>query len=105
WFIINQQSVHSLNFSALPISVAPVNNDYKGWLNLYKFLDFKNSYPEPESFSIRSILELAKDDTKTKDQIFDQIVGLTQWNKNDLKGFDSGFQLKHAIGNLDYAEA
>jgi peptidoglycan hydrolase-like protein with peptidoglycan-binding domain len=105
WFIKNQSQVETLNFSALPVNAAVSPNDYKGWLNLFKFLDFKSNFPEPEDASIRSILDLAKDATKLKSQIFDEIVKLTQWSNPDLNGLDAGFHLNHAVGNLDYAKA
>lgn len=105
WFIENQNEVSTLDFSALPVTAAISPNDFNGWLNLFKFLDFKSYFPEPEDASIRSILDLAKDSNITKDEIFDEIVKLTQWNKEDLESLDAGFQLEHAVGNLDYTEA
>ncbi len=104
WFIKNQDQVETLDFSALPVSAAVTSNDFDGWLNLFKFLDFKTAFPEPENTSIRSILDLAKDAGSTKAQIFDGIVKLTQWNKTDLTSLDAGFHLNHTAGQLDYAK-
>jgi len=105
WFVKNSASVHTLDFSALPVAPAAPPNDFDEWLALHKFLDFKSNFPEPENASIRSILDLAKNAASTKDQIFDEIVKLTQWSKADLQSLDSGFHLHHAVGDLDYTGA
>ena len=105
WFIENQSAIGSLNFSALPIDVSAPPNDFAKWLNLYKFLNFKSQFPEPEDASIRSILDLAKTASSTKTEIFDEIVKLTQWSKEDIDKIDTGFKLKHSPANLDYTKA
>jgi len=105
WFVNHPANVQTLDFSDLPVDVAAPPNDFDEWLNLYKLLDFRSNFPEPESASIRSILNQALDVARTKEQIFDEIVKLTQWSKADLKTVDSGFHLKHAVGHLDYADA
>jgi peptidoglycan hydrolase-like protein with peptidoglycan-binding domain len=105
WFISNQGQVETLNFNAIPVSSALSPNDFKGWLNLFKFLDFKSNFPEPENASIRSMLDLAKKATSTKDQIFDEIVKLTQWIKPELVSLDAKFHLNHVAGTLDYTKA
>jgi virulence-associated protein VagC len=105
WFISNQGQVETLNFNAIPVNSAPSPNDFKGWLNLLKFLDFKSNFPEPENASIRSMLDLAKNATSSKDQIFDEIAKLTQWNKADLEVLDAKLHLQHVAGALDYTKA
>lgn len=105
WFILHQADVKTVNFSALPVSAPVVTNDFSGWLNLYKFLDFKSKYPEPEDASVRSILDLARDATSTKPAIISEIVKLTQWNEEDMMSIDTGFKLQHAVGHLDYTNA
>jgi peptidoglycan hydrolase-like protein with peptidoglycan-binding domain len=105
WFTTKQGDVNTLDLSKLPVSAGAVPNDYSKWLNLYKFLAFKLTFPEPEDASIRSILDLARNAASTKDQIFDEIVKLTQWSKPELTSLDVGFHLKHAAGDLDYTNA
>jgi len=104
WFTTNNAEVHTLDFSALPVDAA-VTPDFTGWLNLFEFFDFKRNFPEPEDASIRSILDLAKDDASTKAEIFAEIALLTQWSETDLAAIDAGFQLEHVAGDLDYTEA
>lgn len=105
WFIDNQGSVETLNFNVIPVNSIPSSKDFKGWLNLFKFLDFKSNFPEPDNASIRSMLDLAKNATSTKVQIVDEIVKLTQWNKADLEILDTKFHLQHIVGTLDYTKA
>ncbi len=105
YFILNQAAVHVLNFSALPVASAVPPNDFNGWLNLFKFLDFKSKYPEPEEASIRSILDLAKNVASTKTQIIAEMAKLTQWNAEDLTAIDTSFKLQHTPGHLDYTDA
>ncbi|HVI47985.1 MAG TPA: neuraminidase-like domain-containing protein [Chitinophaga sp.] len=105
WFIQQQAAVKALNFSALPVAPVVTPNGYTGWLNLYLFLDFAAAYPEPETASIRSILDLARNAAATKTDIQKEIVKLTQTSKTDLETFDAAFHLQHAVGHLDYTDA
>ncbi|MFH2059234.1 MAG: neuraminidase-like domain-containing protein [Pseudomonadota bacterium] len=97
WFILNDASVNTLNFSGL--------TGYEQWYNLCLFLEFKSKFPEPENASLRGILDLAKDSTSTIDAIFTQIADLTQWDKTQISSIHAGFQLQHTAGNPDYTDA
>jgi len=105
WFVMNGLGVGTLDFSALPVNAPPVQNQFDKLLNLIKILDFRSSFPEPDTASVRSILDLAKDVASTKPKIFDEIAKLTQWNKTDLTSLDTGLKLNHAAGKLDYTKA
>jgi peptidoglycan hydrolase-like protein with peptidoglycan-binding domain len=105
WFMENHAAVSTLNFSALPVTAAVSPNDYGGWFNLHQYLGFKSKYPEPEGFSIRSILDTAKDPAKTKEEIFDEIAGLTQWDPAEISVLDEGLKYQHGTGHLDYTDA
>ena len=49
WFVLNQSAVHVLNLSALPVTSAITPIDFNRLSSsLFKFLDFKSRYPEPE---------------------------------------------------------
>src|SRR6266498_1516590 len=105
YFILNQAAVHVLNLSALQVAAAISPNDFNGWLNRFKCLDFKSKYPEPEEASIRSILDLAKNVASTKTQIIAEMAKLTQWNAEDFTAIDTSFKLQHTPGHLDYTDA
>lgn len=83
WFIINSASVDTLDFSGLPLAAVGVN-DFDKWYNLHLFLQFRSKFPEPENASMRSVLELAGDDTHTQDEIFAEIAELTQWDSGQI---------------------
>jgi len=103
WFVLNHAAVKTINFSALLITATV--NDYIGWHNLYLFLNFKSKFPEPEDASIRKLLDLAKDVTKAKKEIFTEIAKLTQWDLNDVSLLDTELKTQHAAGHLDYTDA
>lgn len=105
WFIVNYAAVSTINFSALPITATVNPNDYDGWHNLYLFLNFKSTFPEPENASIRSILHLAKDVAKTKEEIFAEIAELTQWDSSEISSLYTGLKTLHVAGHLDYTNA
>ena len=105
WFIVNYAAVNTINFTALPVAAAINPNDYNGWQNLHLFLNFKSKYPEPENASLRSILDLAKDAAKTKDEIFAEITELTQWESSVISSLHLGLKIQHAVGHLDYTNA
>ncbi len=109
WFIMNYAAVNTLNFSALPVASAINPNDYNGWHNLYLFLNFKSKFPEPENASLRSILDLAKNVASVEANIINEIVKLTQWDKNNITSLGTGFKIKHGIiagvTYLDYTNA
>lgn len=103
WFIANYVVVDTLNFSALPIKEIPATaNQFDKWRNLYLFLSFKAHFPEPEGASIRSVLDLAKDGSKPKETIIQEIAKLTQWNKDEIAVLDKGLGFQHVVNNLDY---
>jgi peptidoglycan hydrolase-like protein with peptidoglycan-binding domain len=107
WFIKNrneaQSEAHTLDFSALPVTSA-VTPDFIGWRNLFKFLDFKSNFPEPENASIRSILKLAENPATPTSVIRDEIVKLTQWNKDDLKTLEDKLHLQQLAADADYTD-
>lgn len=105
FFLQAYSSIETLNWSALPVTAPLEPNDFPKWLNLFRFIDFKSVFPEPEDASIRSVLTIATDDSTSKDHLFDELVRLTQWNRKDLETLDSAFQLNHSAGNHDYAKA
>lgn len=110
YFITNYVAVKTINFSSLPVSAAVISNQFTNWLNLYMFLSFKSKFPEPENVSIRSILDLAKDSTKTNLQIKTEISSLTKWDDGDLAvsnltALETGLGIRHTVANLDYTNA
>ena len=105
WFIVNYTVVNTINFSALPITATINPNDFNGWRNLYLFLNFKSNFPEPEDASIRSILDLAKDVSKTKEEIFAGIAKFTQWDSNEISSLHTGLKIQHVTGHRDYTNA
>ncbi len=105
WFITNNSSVKTVNFSDLPLTAMLSPNDFDGWHNLYLILNFKAEFPEPEDASIRSILELAQDSAKAKEEIFAEIAELTQWDSIEISSLHNGLSFQHSPGNLDYANA
>jgi Tc toxin complex TcA C-terminal TcB-binding domain/Neuraminidase-like domain len=105
WFIVNRTDVDTLDFSALPVSAVVNPNDFGKWYNLYRFLDFKSKFPEPENASIRSILDLAKNANNAKATIIGEIAKLTQWETTEITATDTGLKFQHVAGNLDYTKA
>ncbi len=110
YFIINDAVFNTIDFSALPLTVAVTPNQYSKWYSLYQFLVFKTKFPEPEEVSIRSILDLAKDTTKTNLEIKQAISLLTTWDEGDdavtnLSAIESGLGVRHTAANLDYTYA
>lgn len=110
YFIVNSIPLKALNFSTLPISAVVTPNQFSNWLNLYLFLNFKSKFPEPENVSIRSILNLAKDATKSNTLIKKEISALTKWDDGDaltknLTAFETGLGIRHTVTNLDYTAA
>jgi peptidoglycan hydrolase-like protein with peptidoglycan-binding domain len=97
WLVENHEQVGALDFSALPIAATADPPDFGGWLDLFRLLDFKSSFPEPEEASIRSILDLAIDGADEETEIFPEIAELTEWSETDLTGL--------AAQNLDFREA
>ena len=110
YFIANYIPVKTINFSTLPVSAAVVTNQFTAWLSLHIFLSFKSKFPEPENVSIRSILDLAKDTTKTNLEIKTEISLLTKWDDGDvavsnLTALETGLGIRHTVANLDYTVA
>ncbi|MEO7975515.1 neuraminidase-like domain-containing protein [Flavobacterium sp.] len=110
YFITNYAALKTINFSILPVSAVVAPNQFNEWLNLYLFLNFKSKFPEPENISIRSILNLAKDPTKSNALIKKEISGLTKWDDGDpetknLSSFETGLGIRHTAANLDYTNA
>ncbi|VAW74760.1 Insecticidal toxin complex protein TccB1 [hydrothermal vent metagenome] len=105
WFVKNSAEINTLDFSTLPVLAVVDPNNFSGWLNLLLFLQFKSSFPEPEDASIRSILELAKDDANSKEDIFSEIATLTQWDMDEISAIHAGLNIQHAAGQLDYTDA
>ncbi len=98
YFQVNNSTLETLNLSALPLDATISPNAFKQWLNLYKFLDFKSKYPEPEDTSLREVLDKAKEGTSSKPEMLTLLSKLTQWNKDNLDKLDTGL-------NLDYTDA
>jgi peptidoglycan hydrolase-like protein with peptidoglycan-binding domain len=105
YFQLNHPALDTLDLAALPLAAAAPPNAFAQWLNLFRFLNFKAKYPEPEDSSLRLILDKAKDVTATKAQIHSLLNKLTQWSTDDLGKLDTGLNLKHQAMNLDYAKA
>ncbi|HSI78924.1 MAG TPA: neuraminidase-like domain-containing protein, partial [Lunatimonas sp.] len=110
YFISNYIPLKTINFSALPLTAAVTPTQFEEWLNLSIFLNFKSKFPEPENISIRSILELAKDSTKTNLQIKTEISALTKWDEGDLSlsnltVIEAGLGIRHTLANLDFTNA
>ncbi|HEY1009115.1 MAG TPA: neuraminidase-like domain-containing protein [Daejeonella sp.] len=110
YFIANRVSLHTLNFSALPLSAAVSPNQYSSWLNLCSFLIFKSKFPEPENSSIRNILDLAKDPDSSAGQIKAAIASLTRWDQNDplfsnLSALETGLGTVQSQLKQDYTHA
>ncbi len=80
WFILNNATATTLNFSALPIAAAISPNDFNGWYNLYLFLSFKSKYPEPENASLRHIISVSKT-AANKNEFIPELALLTQWDE------------------------
>jgi len=112
YFIDYKAVFKTIDFSLLPLTIAvtPNPNQFTKWLNLFYFLYFKSKFPEPEDVSIRSILDLAKDATKTNQKIKQEISALTHWDDKDdtvasLTAIESGLGIRHTALNLDYTNA
>jgi peptidoglycan hydrolase-like protein with peptidoglycan-binding domain len=105
FFIKNYTGLNTLNFSALPVAITNIPNQYNKWHNLYLFLSFKAKCPEPENVSIRSILTLAQDSNRAKEDIFAEIAKLTQWDADEIASLHTRLNLQHSTSNLDYTNA
>lgn len=98
WFIDHAATVNTLNFATLPLAVAP-GNQYNAWLNLWKFIEFKNGYPEPDNASLLTILNTAINGASVKATIFAEINKITQWDtasSTNLEDLDTKLNLTKA---------
>jgi len=110
YFSTNNAAFKTIDFATLPLTAVVTPNQFTNWLNLFYFFSFKAKFPEPENVSIRSILDLAKDATKTNLEIKKAISALTKWDDGDaaisnLTAIEVGLGIRHTAANLDYTSA
>lgn len=94
YFQKNHASFDTLDLIHLPVDAKAQPGRFKSWLNLFKFLDFKSKYPEPEDVSLRDILNMAKDGATTIANLHKQLQKLTQWDEGDLAALGTGLNFK-----------
>lgn len=105
YFQLHHAAVNTLDLAALPLAAFAPPNAFEQWLNLFRFLDFKAKYPEPDDSSIRLILDKATDGAATKADIHSLLSKLTSWSAAELTKLDAGLNLKHQNVQQDYAKA
>jgi peptidoglycan hydrolase-like protein with peptidoglycan-binding domain len=109
YFQEHQSNLNTLDLAALPLDTITGSNAFARWLNLFKFLDFKSKYPEPENVSLRDILDKAiavvSDMGQARSEMHVLLSQLTAWSKDDLDKLGTGLNLKHQNMHLDYAQA
>ena len=85
WLLANAGAFRLLTLDNLPVLAAPGAPLFPQWLNLAKFTWFKDLYPEPETMSLRAVLDLAGGFAATLQvDIEKAIASLTQWELQEV---------------------
>jgi hypothetical protein len=113
YFQSHYAALTTLDLASLPQATTAPPNSFTQWLNLFRFLDFKKKYPEPEDSSLRLILgkasdgvAAAADESVAKTEIHKLLSKLTGWSVDDLTKLDRGLRLEqHDPSKLAYVNA
>ena len=105
WFIEHHGDVASLDLENLPVTAPPAASLFVSWLNWWKFLEFKQQFPEPEEVTFYDILELGSDGATSINTLLAKLASFTQWMESNLQQLHQGLGLKHENANRDYSKA
>lgn len=105
WFIDHHADVGSLDLESLPLTTPPAASLFANWLNWWKFLEFKQQFPEPEAVTFYDILALGSDDTTPINTVLEKLATLTQWSQTNLNQLHQDLGLQHNATDLDYTKA
>lgn len=84
WLLTNAAAFSLLKLHQLPVSAPPGAKLLSAWLNLAKFVWFKNLYPEPESSTLRGTLDDAAAPAIALPAIKAALTALTQWEAQEV---------------------
>jgi peptidoglycan hydrolase-like protein with peptidoglycan-binding domain len=81
WLVTNPSLCNTLDFNLLPLeeSQSPVPMDT--WLQTWRFLRFKRSFPEPENTSFFKVLETAATPSTPAEAINAELCKVTGWDE------------------------
>ncbi|MDH4244953.1 MAG: neuraminidase-like domain-containing protein [Nitrospira sp.] len=103
WLLGNAAKFKMLQLNTLPIGSAPAASLFPAWLNLVKWVHFKDLYPEPESISLRHVFDLAGVAATPLPEIKTAIAKLTQWEASEVDDLVVVLSLQHSGAASDFA--